>query len=178
MLAGMIAGATLVVAMLLLSRLRGNRAPEHRVTTGWSVTGLAVAAVILATVLALPGGSGVSSGGAGALLGDGALSVADIERVSSRLGSGAAEVQAPMQVASVPSLIGGLERRLESDPADKQGWALLAQSYAFVGNAQQAEQALGRAVELGFDEAELRQRVASAAPDPHAGLRGMSSTRP
>lgn len=178
MLAGMIAGATLVVAMLLLSRLRGGQPQEHRITVGWSVAGLAVAAAILATVLALSGGSGVDADGAGALFGGGSLSVADAGRVSNRLVSGASGTPAPMQVASVPSLLGGLERRLENDPADKQGWALLAQSYAFVGDAQKAEQALGRAVALGFDEAELRQRVASAVPDPHASLRGMAGTQP
>jgi hypothetical protein len=36
---------------------------------------------------------------------------------------------------------------------------LLAQSYAFLGESQEIEAAIARAVELGFDEVELRHRV-------------------
>ena len=62
-------------------------------------------------------------------------------------------------VAPVQSLIGGLEARLANDPGDVKGWALLAQSYAFVGDSEGAENAIHRAVELGMDEAALRERV-------------------
>jgi hypothetical protein len=62
-------------------------------------------------------------------------------------------------VAPVASLIGGLEARLAARPADPKGWALLAQSYSFVGNGEGAERAIRRAVELGFSESELRERV-------------------
>lgn len=177
MLAGMIAGATLVVVLLLLTQLRRGQGEERRVIVGWSATGLAIAAAILATVLALPG-NGTDRDGVGAPLGTGAISLADIERVSRGLSSRGTGTALPMDVAPVPSLIGGLARRLENDPADAQGWALLAQSYAFVGDPVQAEQALRRAVELGFDEAELRQRVASAVRDPHAGLPGFGLAQP
>src|SRR5215471_2007988 len=41
----------------------------------------------------------------------------------------------PTQAASVSSLVGGLEQRLAAQPNDVDGWALLAQSYAFMGDA-------------------------------------------
>ena len=69
---------------------------------------------------------------------------------------------AAVPAASVDSLIGGLEKRLAAEPEDSAGWALLAQSYAFVANREGAETALQRAVALGVDEATLRERVQSA----------------
>jgi len=69
---------------------------------------------------------------------------------------------AAVQAAPVESLIGGLEARLAAAPDDSAGWALLAQSYAFVANRDGAETALQRAVGLGADEAALRERVQSA----------------
>jgi cytochrome c-type biogenesis protein CcmH/NrfG len=74
--------------------------------------------------------------------------------------AGAADT--PVQAAPVESLIGGLETRLAAAPEDSAGWALLAQSYAFVANREGAETALQRAVALGADEAALRERVRSA----------------
>lgn len=71
---------------------------------------------------------------------------------------GAAGVTAP----PVESLVQGLEARLEVEPNDAEGWALLAQSYAFTSNEEAVERAVRRAVELGVDEAMLRERVASA----------------
>lgn len=62
-------------------------------------------------------------------------------------------------VAPVPSLIAGLRARLDENPEDVKGWALMAQSYAFIGDGPGAEEAITRAVELGFDETDLRNRV-------------------
>jgi hypothetical protein len=72
-------------------------------------------------------------------------------------------------VGSVDSLIGGLEAKLAEHPDDAKGWALLAQSYSFTGDAERTEQAIARAVELGFEESELRARVSHAtrATPPH-----------
>jgi len=91
----------------------------------------------------------------------------NMESVSWSEGSKATKLQgaSTTSVASVPSLIGGLEARLEKDPNDAKGWALLAQSYAFVGQLDLAESALQRAVELGFDESSLRSRVNLARGD-------------
>jgi cytochrome c-type biogenesis protein CcmH/NrfG len=70
--------------------------------------------------------------------------------------------------APIADLIGGLEARLASHPDDAKGWALLAQSYAFVGDSVAAERALQRAVGLGADEQTLRERVQAARREPDA----------
>lgn len=79
--------------------------------------------------------------------------------------------QTDRQVApSVESLIGPLEKRLASHPEDAKGWALLAQSYAYVGDDAAAEVALAKAVAAGFDEDELRASVRAAERSrPHDG---------
>jgi len=74
---------------------------------------------------------------------------------------------APVQAAPVSSLVGGLEQRLAAQPNDVDGWALLAQSYAFMGDAAAANGAIKKAVALGMDEQALRARVDSALRGPH-----------
>jgi hypothetical protein len=69
---------------------------------------------------------------------------------------------AGLRAAPVESLVDGLEARLAAQPNDANGWALLAQSYAYTSDKESAEQAVQRAVALGFDERALRERVASA----------------
>jgi cytochrome c-type biogenesis protein CcmH/NrfG len=69
---------------------------------------------------------------------------------------------AGVQAGPVESLVGGLEARLAAQPNDAEGWALLAQAYAFTANEEAVERAVQRAVALGFDEPALRDRVASA----------------
>lgn len=71
----------------------------------------------------------------------------------------------PITAAPVSSLVAGLERRLAEEPGDAQGWALLAQAYAFIGNDKAAQTAARRAVELGADEQGLRARVQAARRD-------------
>jgi hypothetical protein len=44
---------------------------------------------------------------------------------------------------------------------------LLAQSYAYTANEEAVERAVGRAVELGVDEASLRERVQGAKRSAH-----------
>jgi cytochrome c-type biogenesis protein CcmH/NrfG len=51
---------------------------------------------------------------------------------------------------------------LVAQPRDARGWALLAQSYAFVANPAGAESAVQRAVALGVDEQTLRDQVRRA----------------
>lgn len=74
---------------------------------------------------------------------------------------------APMQAAPISSLVGGLEQRLAAQPNDMDGWALLAQSYAFMGDAAAANGAVKKAVALGMDEQALRARVDGAMHGPH-----------
>lgn len=71
-----------------------------------------------------------------------------------------------MTAAPIGDLIGGLEARLATEPDDVKGWALLAQSYAFVGDTAGAERALQRAVALGADEQALRAQVQAARREP------------
>jgi hypothetical protein len=73
-----------------------------------------------------------------------------------------------VQAAPVESLIIGLEARLAAQPDDANGWALLAQSYAYTANNEAGERALRRAVELGVDEQSLRERVQGAKRSVHA----------
>jgi len=68
----------------------------------------------------------------------------------------------PIQAAPISSLVGGLEQRLAANPDDSQGWVLLAQSYAFMGDAAAADGAVRKAVALGVDEQELRARIDDA----------------
>jgi predicted Zn-dependent protease len=74
---------------------------------------------------------------------------------------------AGVQAEPVAALIGGLEARLEEHPEDAEGWALLAQSYAFVANEEAIEPAVQRAVALGVDEQMLRERVERAERSAH-----------
>ncbi len=73
------------------------------------------------------------------------------------------------RVASVESLIGGLEARLAAQPNDANGWALLAESYAYTADAAAVDRAIARAVALGADEQSLRERVSTAQGSAHPG---------
>jgi cytochrome c-type biogenesis protein CcmH/NrfG len=84
----------------------------------------------------------------------------------------AAASGAAMQAESVESLVGRLEARLAAQPNDANGWALLAQSYAYTANEEAGERAIRRAVDLGVDEQSLRERVAVAKRSAHAGISG------
>ncbi len=75
-------------------------------------------------------------------------------------------------VAPVSSLVTGLEQRLAAQPNDANGWALLAQSYAFMGKMDAAEKAVQKAVSLGVDEKQLRARVDGARRGPHPTAAG------
>jgi hypothetical protein len=79
-----------------------------------------------------------------------------------------APLSASSSIGSVDSMIAGLEAKLAANPEDAKGWALLAQSYSFIGDAAGTERALARAVALGFDAGDLRARVEHARRDtPH-----------
>jgi hypothetical protein len=81
-------------------------------------------------------------------------------------------------VASVESLIGRLEARLTAQPNDANGWALLAQSYAYTADDAALERAVKRAVALGVDEQSLRERIAGAKRSVHPGLFAAGETQP
>lgn len=68
-------------------------------------------------------------------------------------------------VAPVSEMIGHLERRLEAQPNDLKGWTLLAQSFAFIGQIDNARAAAARAVELGASASEIEQQIQAAFSD-------------
>ncbi len=70
----------------------------------------------------------------------------------------------------VSSLVSGLQARLAENPEDAKGWALLAQSYAFMGDGPRAEEAIANAVKLGVDEADLRIRIGLATQSPRTPI--------
>ena len=68
-------------------------------------------------------------------------------------------------VAPVGQMIDGLARRLQERPDDVDGWRLLAQSYAYVGDMDRARAAADMAVSLGADEASVSAAVRDAHTD-------------
>ena len=173
MLAGLILGAAIVIAVLMLAQIGKSAMCKNRYFIGSSVIGLLIAGAIVTIVV--DNNSNDWQGGVQPV--DSSISLTDMARIDAGLRASRISQPSMQQtsgVATVPSLLTGLQQRLESDPNDARGWALLAQSYAFVGQTDLAEQALVRAVELGLDELDLRQRVESAQRSPHADLSGVA----
>jgi len=54
---------------------------------------------------------------------------------------------APAQAAAVEEMVAGLERRLEADPSDAEGWLMLGRSYLVMERPQDASRVLARALE-------------------------------
>lgn len=67
------------------------------------------------------------------------------------------------KVASVTSLLGKLEARLEDDPNDAKGWLLLARSYDHLGRSADANSAYEKAVSLGMSDVALAARLESSS---------------
>lgn len=98
---------------------------------------------------------------------DDSLSVAEQATVDRWLGerrelATAAGPAAERAAPPVEQLLSGLEQRLEQTPADRAGWSLLAQTYAFLGRMDEARDAAARAVELGAEADQLQRRLVAA----------------
>lgn len=65
------------------------------------------------------------------------------------------------KAASVGTLIGGLEARLEASPEDAKGWILLARSYDHLGEHDKAWNAYTRARDLGTTDTSLELKLAT-----------------
>ena len=65
------------------------------------------------------------------------------------------------EVASIASLVGGLEERLEMNPDDAQGWLLLAKSYRHLDRPADFSRAYARAIGLGLNEPDLDDYLAT-----------------
>ena len=169
MLTGMLLGAALVIGAIVIWKIVQNANDSGRLMIGLAVVGILIAGTIIKLTVDRTGAGDNAAGE----FANTAIDWQDVVRASSSLREDQPVVQQQsMQIASVPSMITGLEQKLAAQPNDASGWALLAQSYAFIGQADLAEQALGRAVSLGLDEDDLRQRIASATRSPHAASAG------
>lgn len=67
----------------------------------------------------------------------------------------------PDKAASVGTLVGGLEARLESSPEDAKGWILLARSYDHLGEYDKAWNAYTHARDLGMTDTSLELKLAT-----------------
>jgi len=65
------------------------------------------------------------------------------------------------KAASVDTLVGGLEARLEASPEDAKGWILLARSYDHLGEHDKAWNAYTRARDLGTTDTSLELKLAT-----------------
>ncbi len=62
-------------------------------------------------------------------------------------------------IASVASLVSGLEERLKADPADAKGWLLLAKTYSHLNRPEDAAMAYEKAVNLGMTDPDLEAKL-------------------
>ena len=65
------------------------------------------------------------------------------------------------KAASVSTLVGGLEARLEASPEDAKGWMLLARSYDHLGEHDKAWNAYTHARDLGTTDISLELKLAT-----------------
>jgi cytochrome c-type biogenesis protein CcmH len=68
-----------------------------------------------------------------------------------------------VSVATVESLLSGLEQRLQREPEDGKGWLLLAKSYDHLGRTAEAIEAYTRAREFGNSDLLLESRLVKTA---------------
>lgn len=61
--------------------------------------------------------------------------------------------QSEQKIASVASLVSGLEERLRQEPDDGKGWLLLAKTYRHLGRMDEAREAYRKAEALGSSDA-------------------------
>lgn len=66
------------------------------------------------------------------------------------------------KVASIEEMVGRLAARLQSNPEDGEGWAMLGRSYAVLGRATEAGLAYARALELLGDQPQILADYAEA----------------
>jgi len=76
----------------------------------------------------------------------------------------AASMSPQDRAAMIETMVASLDDRLRQNPRDEEGWMRLIRSYAVLGKADQAREALGRGVAaFGADSAEAKKITAFAA---------------
>lgn len=68
-----------------------------------------------------------------------------------------------VSIATVESLLSGLEQRLQREPEDGKSWLLLAKSYDHLGRTAEAIEAYARARALGHSDLLLESRLVQTA---------------
>jgi cytochrome c-type biogenesis protein CcmH/NrfG len=67
--------------------------------------------------------------------------------------------QSEQKIASVASLVSGLEERLQKEPDDGKGWLLLAKTYRHLGRMDEAREAYRKADALGNSDATVAAQL-------------------
>ena len=70
---------------------------------------------------------------------------------------------APRTQEDIERMVAGLAQKLEADPDNLQGWAMLARSYKVLGNTVEAEKAYDRAGSFVLNDAQLLADYADVA---------------
>ena len=73
---------------------------------------------------------------------------------------------ATKNIASVASLVAGLEERLRADPADAKGWLLLAKTYSHLRRPEDATIAYAKARDLGMADRDFESTLDSSDAAP------------
>ncbi|MBN9548988.1 MAG: c-type cytochrome biogenesis protein CcmI [Alphaproteobacteria bacterium] len=99
-----------------------------------------------------------------------ALAEADQPAAAPPSGPDAQQMEAAQQMspqdrqAMIETMVAGLDDKLKQNPRDEEGWMRLIRSYVVLGKADQAHDALGRAVAaFGADSEQARKFTAFAA---------------
>jgi tetratricopeptide (TPR) repeat protein len=71
------------------------------------------------------------------------------------------------QAPPIEDLLSGLRKRLESDPNNADGWALLARSYFHLGQVEEAQAAAAKARSLGYTQEIIPSAKAPSGVNPH-----------
>lgn len=86
-------------------------------------------------------------------------------------------VAAPEQNRTFLKLIENLKRRMEKNPSDPRGWALLGRSYMRMNRFAQAADAYGKAVALKPEDADFRSRHGEALTYAGKGIVALAAKR-
>lgn len=82
----------------------------------------------------------------------------------------ARQEQTPTTEGEVNDLLGSLEKRLEQQPDDEQGWTILARSYQQLGRYDEATEAYSQLVKLQPDNADVHAGLADVMALSSGGL--------
>jgi len=141
---------TVVMVAIAVSLLVFPIISRHRESTKtiWAIAiTVPVAAIALYAVLGQPGPTNYA--------------LAQEHREGGERLVSSASFPATKNIASVASLVAGLEERLRTDPADAKGWLLLAKTYSHLGRPEDAAIAYAKARDLGMADRDFESKLES-----------------